>query len=371
MDDWSGTNIVMLLQQLNKFGYQDAVLSDGVGADIDTLAAASVPARRFLRSAWFHAASPDEQILSCRRADGSQILALPYCERKIGPIRLREVAGGYWPFRSFGLASDAGLPELTAFLESRQTAQKLGRVWRLGPVYSDDPTARRLIKAAPEAGWTVIRRSTAKVYELDLKALRQEGSWPRTKTLRKNRWRERRLASDGEVRYEYLTGRDLTDKHCDAMAEIERNSWLATLDENGDTKFLDPATRQIWQKIAADTDLAPMLFASLMWIGERPAAFTFGVESGDTRYYIANNYDERFAKFGPGKLLLYKDFERAADNGIRLISWGAGDAGYKSEMGAEPGPDITDLFFVRGRLLAALLRPLLMRGANPAEENRP
>lgn len=286
-------------------------------------------------------------------------------------MRLCEVAGGYWPFRSFALANDVDLAELTTFLANADVARHLGRIWRLGPVYSDDPTARRLLKAAPKAGWTVIQRPIARVYELDLEKLRQDGPWPRTKTLRKNRWRERRLANDGEVRYEYLTGCDLTDERCNAMAEIERNSWLAALDDGGDTKFLDAATRKIWQRVAADKDLGPMLFASLMWIGEHPAAFTFGIENGDTRYYIANNYDERFAKFGPGKLLLYNDFERAADDGIRLISWGAGDAGYKSEMGAELGPEIGDLFFVRGRLLAALLRPLLMRGAHLDEETQP
>ncbi|WP_299326643.1 GNAT family N-acetyltransferase [Parasphingopyxis sp.] len=360
----------MLLQHVNRNGYRDVRISDGADADIDTLASASPPARRFLRAGWFRAASPNLQILSAERPDGSPILALPYGHRRIGPLRLREVAGGYWPFRSFALSSDASMTELKAVLENKQTAKELGRIWRLGPVYSDDPTARRLLKAAPEAGWNVIQRPTARVYELDLQAQRQDGPWPRTKTLRKNRWRERRLASDGEVRYEFLTGRDLTAECCDAMAEIEKNSWLADLNDGGDTKFLNPAIREVWQRIAADDDLAPMLFGSLMWIGDRPAAFAFGVEAGDTRYYIANNYDAHFSKFGPGKLLLYADFERAADAGIRLISWGAGDAGYKSEMGAEPGPEISDLFFVRGRPLAALLRPLLMRGAHHDEETR-
>ncbi|MGP1352977.1 MAG: GNAT family N-acetyltransferase [Parasphingopyxis sp.] len=361
----------MLLQQVNELGYREVRISDGADDELDALTAAAPAARQFLRSAWYRAASPSLQILSAQRPDGSPILALPYCGRRVGPLHIREVAGSYWPFRSFPLAADASLPEIEAVLGSEQFARTLGRVWRLGPVYSDDPTARRLIKAAPDTGWTVIRRPTARIYELDLQALRRDGPWPRTKTLRKNRWRERRLASDGDVRYEFLTGRDLTDHRYDAMAEIERNSWLADLDDGGDTKFLDPAIRQVWQRIAADTELAPMLFASVMWIGDRPAAFSFGIEAGDTRYYIANNYDERFAKFGPGKLLLYADLERAADNGVRLVSWGAGDAGYKSEMGAEPGPESTDLFFARGRLLAALLRPLLMRGAHSDEEVRP
>jgi hypothetical protein len=42
---------------------------------------------------------------------------------------------------------------------------------------------------------------------------------------------------------------------------------------------------------------------------------------------------------------------------VETIGWGAGDPGYKSEMGARPGPDILDLLFVRGPL-AALARPL-------------
>jgi len=65
---------------------------------------------------------------------------------------------------------------------------------------------------------------------------------------------------------------------------------------------------------------------------------------------------KRFAQHGAGKLLLYKDFERAADRGVRCVNWGSGDAGYKGEMGATDGPKIVDLLFVRSRLAAAALR---------------
>lgn len=353
----------MLLQHVNKDSYREIRILDGGDADIDMLANQASPARRFLRSSWFRAATSKLGILTGRRSDDSLLMALPFTTRSIGPVRIREVGGAYWPFRSFAIARDAAPPEVAAFLMNEKTVRRLGRIWRMGPVYSDDPTAQRLAKAASQTGWTVIRRPTARVFEVDLNALRNAGPWPRTKTLRKNRWRERRLAEDGELRYEFCTGANWSEAHRDAMAEIEANSWLATLEDGGDTKFLDRRIRAIWECAADDNQLAPMLFASLLWIGDRPAAFAFGIENGDTRYYIANNYDERFAKFGPGKLLLYKDFERAADSGTRRISWGAGDAGYKSEMGAEPGPEIADLFFVRGKLLATLLRPLLMRGA--------
>ena len=147
------------------------------------------------------------------------------------------------------------------------------------------------------------------------------------------------------------------------MAQIEAASWLGQLDHGGDTKFRDPAMRGYWEALCADPQLAAMLFGSLMWLGDTPAAFTFGVQAGDVRYYIANNYDQRFTQFGPGRVLLYDDFARAAEQGVARISWGLGDAGYKSEMGAQPGPEMVDLLFVRGALLSRLLSPWWERAA--------
>ena len=99
-----------------------------------------------------------------------------------------------------------------------------------------------------------------------------------------------------------------------------------------------------------------MFASSRLLIGGEPAAFAFGIEAGGIRHDIANGYSKRFAAYGPGKLLLYRDFERAADRGITRVDWGSGDAGYKSEMGATEGPEIVDLLFVRSRPLAAGLR---------------
>ena len=48
---------------------------------------------------------------------------------------------------------------------------------------------------------------------------------------------------------------------------------------------------------------------------------------------------------------------------MRRISWGVGDAGYKSEMGAQPGEHLIDLLFVRNALLARLLSPWWERAA--------
>jgi CelD/BcsL family acetyltransferase involved in cellulose biosynthesis len=104
-----------------------------------------------------------------------------------------------------------------------------------------------------------------------------------------------------------------------------------------------------------------MLSCSILRIGGEPAAFTFSVTSGTTRYFIANSYSAGFAAGSPGRILLYRDFAEAAAAGIETIGWGAGDPGYKTEMGAEPGPEVLDCLFVRGRLLGRLMKPFWER----------
>jgi len=326
------------------------------GADCDSVAAAAHPRHAFLRSAWFSAAAPgDLTTLLAQRADGSPVAAVTLLRRRKGPISVREVAGCYWPYRSFPVAGDATDAEIAAFLGSRAARTALGQAWRMGPVFEDDPSARKLVRAASEAGWSVLRRRLGTCFEIDLKALTAEGPWPRASTLKKNRWREKKLAEAGSLSFRSFTGCDWTAADRDAIARIEAESWLATLDEGGATQFRAPGQRRLWERVADDPVLAPMLFGSLLFVGDAPAAFTFGLEVGGIRHHIANNFAERFAAHSPGKILLYRDFERAAARGVERISWGSGDKGYKSDMGARPGPAILDLLLVRPAMLARLL----------------
>jgi CelD/BcsL family acetyltransferase involved in cellulose biosynthesis len=85
-------------------------------------------------------------------------------------------------------------------------------------------------------------------------------------------------------------------------------------------------------------------------------AFSFGIESGRTRYCIATSYDARYPRHSLGYLACYKTYIAAAERGIERLSLGVGDGGEKSSMGAAPEGDLVDCLFVRGRLLAAALR---------------
>ncbi len=326
-------------------------------SELDRLAEADDPRRSFLRAQWFASGrDPATANLVARGNDGKAIAAFPICKKKLGPIAIKQVAGAYWPFRGAPLDSKSTAAELAAALNDKAFAKQLGNVWRMGPVVDDDPSLDVLKAAALDAGWRVLSRPIGQLFVLDLVALTASGNWPSTKGQQKDRWRVRQLEKTGPVTISHFTGEDWTDETRDAIAAIESNSWVGQLEQGGDTKFHDPALRSFWEGIGQDPAIAAIIRGSLLHVGDIPAAFTFGLDCGDTRYAIANNFDQQFQKFSPGRVLLYDDFTSAAKRGLARIDWGLGDGGYKRQMGAEEASGVSDLLFVRGALPAALLR---------------
>ena len=330
-------------------------LCTGLPAAIDEAAAAADPGHRFLRRAWFEAAaSQDATTLVATRADGSVVAALPTVPAKLG---IRSVLGSYWPFRSFPIAADATDPELSALLTASEAQRALGRAWRLGPVAADDATALRLLRVARQSGWSVLKRSVGTFYLLDIAAEKEAGPWPRPSTVRNNKKHDKRLSKLGELDFRYIEGSGWTPEAFADLERIERSSWVAKR-SGADAKFLDARARSGWETMAADPVLAAMLSAGILYIGGEPASFSFGINSGATRYSIATSYDERFAEHSPGSLTGYKTYEQSVARGVGLLHLGSGDGGQKGSMGAVAGPEVLDLLFVRNPLLAALLRPL-------------
>lgn len=330
---------------------------------IDALAEADDPRRAFLRARWFAAsANPTLQTTLLHDPGGVPLLALPLVRHGFGPATIRQVAGAYWPFRGIPTDSRASVEMLTVALSGRDARRALGQAWRIGPVVAADAAVTRLREAAERAGWHCLERHVGALFCLDLVALQTTGNWPSNKGRQKDRWRVRQLEKTGPVRIETYTGCDWTSATRDAMAAIEAASWVGQLAEGGDTKFHDPSLRRFWERAAQDPVIAAMFRGAILWVGETPAAFTFGLEAGDTRYCIANNFDRRFEKFSPGRVLLYHDFEDAARRGLARIDWGIGDAGYKGPMGAHADSPVSDLLFVRGSLFAGVLAPVWRRG---------
>ncbi len=334
----------------------------GARSELDILAEADLGRRAFLRAQWFDAGKePATATAMARKPDGTLLAAFPMRAKRIGPFAVNEIAGAYWPFRGVPLASQTTADELAETLSDESIRKQLGKVWRIGPVVDDDPALVTLKAAAEQAGWCALSRPIGSLFVLDLVALTASGKWPSTKGQQKDRWRVRQLKKTGPVAISHFTGEDWTDATRDAIAKIEGNSWVGQLDQGGDTKFHDADLRAFWEDIAHDHAIAAMIRGSLLHVGDIPAAFTFGLDCGDTRYCIANNFDQQFHKYSPGRVLLYDDFTGAAERGLARVDWGLGDGGYKRQMGAEEASSVSDLLFVRGPILSALLRPIWQR----------
>jgi len=344
-----------------------AYLVDGLSAAIDTATAHAAATHRFLTYGWFAAAvgayggHPRTLLVE---QDEVAVLAMPLVPLGPKQARLVTVPGSYWPFRSFPMAADASRGIATAALDALG-GQANGV--RLGPIYDDDPAGMALLAAARAAGWAVLDRFVAQSWLLDMAALRSEGAWPRGSTLRKSRFHEKHLAEHGAPDWRFVTGGDWPAAF-DDLALVEEASWIAARTDGSDAKFTKSGHGAFWRAAAADPAVARMLRAAVLFIGGKPAAFSFDLDAGDLKYAIANSYDPAIGKHSPGKLLQYRNLVDALDRGVTRVDWGAGDSGYKQTIGADKGPAIRDWLLLRPgvpAMVGGLARGLWRRSGNP------
>ncbi len=344
-----------------------ATLVEGLAGVMDGVAEAAPASHAFLRYGWFAAATatygghPRTVLVE---EDGVAVLALPFVATGPGWLGVASVPGCYWPFRSFPVARDMGAAVFDAALAT--LAQGVTAL-RIGPVYDDDASAMPLIAAARRGGWAVLDRFVADSFALDIDAARAEGPWPRNSTLKKNRFHEKHLAAHGALDWRFVSGGDWGAGAFDDLAAIEQASWIAARTDGRDAKFTTEGHGAFWRAAAQDPVIAAMMWAAVLDVDGRPAAFSFDLNAGGLKYAIANSYDPAYAKHSPGKLLYYRNLMRGIDDGITRVDWGAGDSGYKRVIGAEEGPAIRDWLLVRPgapAMVAKLLKPLWRRSGN-------
>ena len=340
-----------------------ASVGAGLSGAIDIVADAAAPSHAFLRYAWYAAAlaaygGAARTIMV--EEDDLPVIALPFV--RVGPAiaRVATIPGSYWPFRSFPIHRHADVPAVDALLD--MLARSVNAL-RIGPVVDGDPALEALLPRARAKGWAVLDRFVANSFVLDV----QQPDWPRGSTLRKNRFHEKHLAEHGALDWRFV-GAGEWDAAFDQLAAVEQKSWIAARTDGRDAKFTDEGHGGFWREVARDPVVAAMLSAAVLSIDGAPAAFSFDLDAGTTRYAIANSYDPAFAKHSPGKLLYYRNLVRARAAGLRSVDWGAGDSGYKTTLGAEQGPALRDWLLVRPGVPAfvgAMLKGRWAASGNP------
>lgn len=335
-----------------------AQVVEGLSGAIDTVAERAAMSHRFLRYGWFAAAiaayGGHARTLIVDRNE-TPVLALPFIGFGPAMLRLASIPGSYWPFRSFAVRGDA---QAGAFDTALAGLAGAVNALRIGPVYDGDAAVMPLLDAARGRGWAVLDRFVADSFVLDIAAARAEGAWPRTSTLKKNRFHEKHLADHGALDWSFVSGEGWDDAAFAALAEVEQASWIAERTDGGDAKFTRVGHGAFWRAAAADPEIARMMWAAVLRIDGKPAAFSFDLNAGLLKYAIANSYDPKVAKHSPGKLLYYRNLVRGIDEGITKVDWGAGDSGYKRTIGAAQGPAIRDWLLVRPGLPALVARAL-------------
>ncbi len=324
---------------------------EGLAAAIDSVAERGAPSHRFLRFGWYAAAlaayGGQARTLVVEQ-DDAPVLTLPFVPLGVRRLRMATIPGCYWPFRSFGLALEAGEPALKTALSALAT-QVNGL--RIGPVCDTDHAATALIAAARAQGWTAIDRVIGDNWALDLSMSGKGQPWPRNSTLRKNRFHEKHLGEHGALDWHFLSSADWPAAFAE-LGAVEQTSWIAHATDRTGMKFTHDGHLAFWEAAVADPVLADMFRAALLTIDGAPAAFSFDIDTGELLYAIANSYDPRFAKHSPGKLLYWRNLVAARDRGTRRVDWGAGDSGYKQVIGATVDAPIRDWLLFRPGLPA-------------------
>lgn len=296
-----------------------AVEVEGFPPALDALAEHNLAGHGFLRAAWYRAS-----LSACARPHSAQR----------GRSLLVQRAGqcGSFPI--------AAIPTIG-----------------FGPARADCPATARLVAAAEAAGWQVLARPAGTCWVIDCAAARAEG-WPRASTAKRMARIERRLGRLGPVSWSRVRGAAWSAAALDELAAIEAASWIAARTDGSGAKFLHPHQRALWQEVLADPALAAMLCATILKVGGKPVAFSFDLIDGQVQYGIAGSYVQALARHEIGKLANHRALADAIAGGIDLMDLGAGDSGYKREMGARAGYELVDLLIVRPRLAARLIAPL-------------
>ena len=283
--------------------------------------------------------------------DGVRCLGMvALASQRLKGIRIKSLAGYYWPFRTLCASAEPG--ERNRFAEemaARFARRPPASVLRFGPISSNDEGINVLLSGMRSHGWLSLYKKVGDVFVLDVPKTPESIEERVSASLHKNiQYLRRRLRKQG-ARLDFErhalpeAGRDVLHD----LQGIERASWVST--PGGHPKFDTPAGERFYTALTHVDSGGAQPVVWILRCDGKPIAFSFHIEAGDTIYIVANSYDEEWKRFSPGSLLTYEVVVDAGARGMRRIDWGRGDSGYKSRWGATASATLSDvLMFAPG-----------------------
>lgn len=174
--------------------------------------------------------------------------------------------------------------------------------------------------------------------------------------------RERKLALDhGETVFELQSSQPAAD--LSTLIALKNDQYLRTGKTGG--PLLKMENVRLLQTLlgAQETGCRPML--STLKVNGQMVAAHMGLVAGRTLHYWFPVYDERYARYSPGRVLMRHVLYASADAGIGVIDRGEGDTPAKREFATEEHRYGRGLVFVgsRGYLLSLYMRIQWRRAA--------
>jgi len=174
--------------------------------------------------------------------------------------------------------------------------------------------------------------------------------------------RERKLAQDhGETVFELQSSQPAAD--LSTLIALKNDQYLRTGKTGG--PLLKIENVRLLQTLlgAQETGCRPVL--STLKVNGQMVAAHMGLVAGRTLHYWFPVYDERYARYSPGRVLMRNVLYASADVGIEVIDRGEGDTQAKREFATEEHRYGRGLVFVgwRGYLLGLYMRVQWRRAA--------
>lgn len=239
-------------------------------------------------------------------------------------VRRRNALVGVLPILRCGSSlvspANAETPRVGAVVADQSAVQQLvrgvvecgARRVDLNFLPADDPTTSVLRGTERGEGRDFLWHSVRRQPFIDVYGTASEYESRRLSTRRRRdlRRQERRLAGMGAVELEIHRGDQCLEVLVDEGFRMEVQGWKGRA---GTAVLSRQASRQFYSSMARWGAQAGILRLAFLRVDGRSVAFSFALEQNAVHYGLKLCYDESFATFGPGLLLMHRLIHRAFD----------------------------------------------------------